>query len=1481
MPFPLGGETNVSQWKLRVWPGQPFPLGATWDGKGVNFSLFSENAEKVELCLFDSSGMRETDRILLTEYTDQAWHCYLPDVRPGQLYGYRVYGPYAPESGHRFNHHKLLLDPYARSMQGTTRWNEALFGFRHGDPAEDLSFDVRDSAPFVPKCRVIDGAFSWGESCRPRTHWLDTVIYELHVRGMTKRHMEVPERMRGTFSGMTIPAVVRHLRNLGVTAVELLPVQAFFDEWHLVKKKLTNYWGYSPIGYFAPHPRFATPGLEVEEFKTMVRVLHDAGIEVILDVVYNHTAEGNQMGPTLSFRGIDNATYYRLEPTRKRYFQNYSGCGNTLNLHHPRVLQMTMDSLRYWVEEMRVDGFRFDLAPTLARRGDGRFDGDAGFFKAASQDPVLSRVKLIAESWDLGQDGYQVGRFPPGWAEWNDRYRDGVRRFWKGDGGMVGDLASRLTGSSDSFKHGGRRPWASLNFITAHDGFTLRDLVSCNQKSNFDNLEENQDGTNNNYSWNHGEEGPSNDPAIRQLRLRQMRNFLATLFFSQGVPMMVAGDEFGRSQKCNNNAYCQDNEISWIDWGGISPEDRELEAFVRKVIALRQRHRVFRRNRYLTGSTIPGTEVRDVVWLRPDGQEMTRPDWENHANKTLGMLVSGVAGDCDRSPCGEVQSDDTCLVIVNADGADVTWTLPAIPAGEEWLLQIDTSQGDGSGGDQRHVARSDYLLNARTLVLLERVPCQGEATAAQPLSIVSSHGGDDLEQLNKLAEEAGLEPGYWTVFGEWRATPFQTMRSFLRAMGLPAENREQIVASRRQLAEEPWRRGLEPVVVVHGVGKPVSVTLVVRADHADQALEWVIIEETGTQHVGRCTPRDLPVVAERMLEGHGLQQRRLTLPATPALPLGYHRLEMQGAALVGGMAKMAVIIVPQRCYLPESLQGDARRRTWGFSPQLFALRSQRNWGIGDFTDLRNLVEVTARKGGGIIGLNPLHALFPHHPDRYSPYSPNSRSFLNPIYIDPEAVPEMEQAPAVRKLLEKAATKAEINRLRKTDMVDYVGVAKIKWQVLRDLYAVFRKHHLDDGKDGVSERGRAFRHFQAERGDALRHLALFNVLDDHFARGEKGVHTWTQWPIPYRRPDSPEVMRFALEKRELVEYYQYLYWLADAQLAAANAQAGTRGMAVGLYADIALGVEVNGAEFWANQDKFLGSARIGAPPDEFNPKGQDWGLPPYNPRMARIEGYQTFATTLRATMQRAGAVRLDHVMSLTRLFWVPEGGTAADGGYVRYPFEDLLGIVNLESQRNQCLVIGEALGTVPDGFRERLGEAGILAYRLFYFERDGQGGFLDPAAYNDLSLVAVTTHDLPTFAGFWEGVDLEEKQRLEIFPTQALADRVRAERAVDRQRLLEALTKRKLERPTAPAEGVLPPWSPELTRAVYQFMAKTPGKLLMVQMEDLIGQRHQVNMPGTVTEHPNWQRKLSVDLESLVDDPHFLAMVAMLAKERPV
>ena len=560
----------------KVWPGQPDPLGATWDGKGVNFALFSAHADKVELCLFDRSGQHEEARIVLPEYTDEVWHCYLPEARPDQLYGYRVYGPYDPAAGHRFNPNKLLLDPYARAISGQWLRSDAVYGYRAGGPREDLAIDRRDSARYMPKCRVVESAFTWDHDRHPRNSWEETIILEMHVRGFTIRHPEVPERQRGTFSALASPAVIDYLVELGVTAIELLPIHAAVTEHHLAERRLPNYWGYNTIGFFAPDPRLLPAG-SVAEFKTAVKRLHEAGIEVILDVVYNHTGEGNHLGPTLSFRGIDNLSYYRLESDRRHYL-DVTGCGNTLNTDHPRVLQLVMDSLRYWALEMHVDGFRFDLAPALAREN-GDYAQGAAFFDAIRQDPALARVKLIAEPWDVGHAGYQLGNFPPGWAEWNGQYRDSVRRFWKGDHGMVAEVASRVVGSSDIFGYRGRRPWASINFVTVHDGFTLQDLVSYERKHNEANGEDNHDGHDANFSWNCGVEGKSDDPAILDLRDRQRRNLLATLLLSLGAPMLLAGDEFGRSQQGNSNAYCQDNQISWLDWQKIPAGRRGIARF--------------------------------------------------------------------------------------------------------------------------------------------------------------------------------------------------------------------------------------------------------------------------------------------------------------------------------------------------------------------------------------------------------------------------------------------------------------------------------------------------------------------------------------------------------------------------------------------------------------------------------------------------------------------------------------------------------------------------------------------------------------------------------------------------------------------------------------------------------------------------------------------------------------------------------------
>jgi len=716
--------------QMRVWPGYPYPLGATWTGVGVNFAIFSAHASRVELCLFDSAeATKETARVVLPEQTDEVWHGFLPDARPNQLYGYRVHGPYDPAVGHRFNPNKVVMDPYAKAVARTVRWADEMFGYRVGHADQDLAFDDRDSAPFAPLAAVVDPAFTWGDDRPPRTPWHNTVIYEMHVRGFTMRHPAIEEALRGTYEALTREPVLDHLTRLGVTAVELMPVHHRTSDRSLEERGLTNYWGYNTVGYFAPERRFAAsraPVGAVREFKRMVRALHAAGLEVILDVVYNHTAEGNHLGPTLSLKGIDNATYYRLVGDQPRYYMDFTGCGNTLNMQSPQVLQLIMDSLRYWVLEMHVDGFRFDLASALARE---LYDVDrlGAFFDIIHQDPVLSHVKLIAEPWDLGQGGYQVGNFPVLWTEWNGRYRDSVRRFWRGDGGTVSELATRLAGSNDLYAHNGRQPYASINFITAHDGFTLQDLVSYNEKHNDANLEGNRDGENHNLSSNGGVEGPTEDPAIRIVRERQKRNFLATLLLSQGVPMISHGDEMGRTQRGNNNAYCQDNPLSWVDWT-LDEDRRRLLAFTTSLIRFRLSQPTLRRRRYFQGRHIRGGDVKDLAWFAADGREMNDDAWNADFVRSIGMLLSGSAIE-ELNERGEPTLGDTLMVLLNAHTGRVPFVLPAPGGNLRWQRVFDTFDPHARSASFKQGAR--YPLQGRSVAVLKTVaPVRDQRRAA-------------------------------------------------------------------------------------------------------------------------------------------------------------------------------------------------------------------------------------------------------------------------------------------------------------------------------------------------------------------------------------------------------------------------------------------------------------------------------------------------------------------------------------------------------------------------------------------------------------------------------------------------------------------------------------------------------------------------------------------------------------------------------
>jgi isoamylase len=699
---------------MRVWPGGPHPLGATWDGEGVNFALFSEHATGVQLLLFENESDGEpSETITLTEKTDFIWHTYLPDARPGTLYGYKVDGPYEPAQGHRFNASKLLIDPYAKAVSGGVRWSDDLYGYTVGDERQDLSFDTRDSSSAMPKSIIVDPAFTWMDDRSPNTPWNQTVIYETHVRGMTMQHPGVAPHLRGTYLGLASDPIIDHLLSLGVTAIELMPVHHFASDRHLVEQGLDNYWGYNSIGFFAPHVGYATEGSQqqVSEFKSMVRTMHRAGIEVILDVVYNHTAEGNQLGPTLSLRGVDNSAYYRLMPDDKRYYLDYTGTGNSLNTLHPRAMGLVTDSLRYWVEDMHVDGFRFDLAPVLVRGVAA--EQPSAFFEIIQQDPILSKTKLIAEPWDASPDGFRLGQFPPGWSEWNGAFRDCVRRFWRGDPGQVPELASRLTGSSDIFGPSGRRTYASVNFVSCHDGFTLNDLVSYDNKHNEANGENNQDGTNDNASRNWGAEGPTESARIARTRDRMKRNLIATLFFSQGVPMLLGGDEFGRTQEGNNNAYCQDNESSWFDWE-IGESGVELRNYVRDVISIMQSNPILRRRGFFTGEDTYGYHTKDVTWIRPDGKEMTESDWAEPSAQSVGMLLFGPAAD-ELDIRGRFSTGESVLLLLNASTKSFSYALPTMELPGVWEEVLNTAR---PGPWTRVVRNKTINLNAHSSVLL-------------------------------------------------------------------------------------------------------------------------------------------------------------------------------------------------------------------------------------------------------------------------------------------------------------------------------------------------------------------------------------------------------------------------------------------------------------------------------------------------------------------------------------------------------------------------------------------------------------------------------------------------------------------------------------------------------------------------------------------------------------------------------------------
>ncbi len=1350
-------------------PGRPEPLGVLPMAGGVNMAVWSGHAEAIEVCLFDAQGETELARLRLPGRTGAVFHGHLAGVAVGARYGLRAYGPWWPAKGHRFNPAKLLLDPFAAAIDRPFQLHKTMF-----DPPDASAPDPADSAAAIPKAIVLPPPEPGLPP--PLFAWERQIIYELHVRGFTMRHPGIPPALRGTFAGLGHPAAIAYLQRLGVTAVELMPCAAWIDERHLPPLGLTNYWGYNPVALCAPDPRLAPGGWP--EVRAAVAALQGAGIAVLLDVVLNHTGEGDVLGPSVSLRGLDNASYYRALPDGPERLINDTGCGNTLALDRPPVLRLAMDALRTWAQRAGVDGFRLDLATTLGRRPAG-FDPAAPLLSAMAQDPVLRERAIIAEPWDIGPGGYQLGAFPSGWGEWNDRTRDTVRRFWRGDAGMLGALATSFAGSADVFPS--PRPVSrSINFITAHDGFTLADLVAYGEKRNAANGEANRDGTDNNLSWNNGTEGPSDDPAVRASRARDVRALLATLLLARGTPMLSMGDEAGRSQQGNNNAYAQDNALSWFDWDGL---DCDLLAFTTRLVQARRDCPALRGPAALTGAAVDESGVPDVAWFGADGQAMSPGRWDDAQNRTLIAALY--------VPASEGEAADRVLVAVHGGASPVQVTLPVPRTGFAWWLLTDS----GAPAAPFHIAPDTQQVASRSVVLWRELPA--------PRRVLADTG----EALGRLASATGIAEGWWDLEGKHHQTSDDTRRSLLRSMHLPGDTAAEIADSLARLSEAA-AAPLPPALVVRaGQGGDLRLGPSLR----DGALRLTLEGDDGNRlefdiaaGQGVAEPLAAP-------DGRVLPTRRLALPPLPA---GRYRLGIDGSDTICHLT-----VAPPRCHLPATLR--AGGRAWGIAAQLYTLRrGLGDQGIGDLTDLAALSSGAHAVGAAAIGLNPLHALFPQDRTRASPYHPSDRRFLKPLCIDVAALPV--DTPALRAALAVAAP--VFASLASGKLVDYPGVWEAKRVVLETAFASFQP-------------GPDFFTFVAEGGDALLGFARFQAI------AELHGADWRRWPVALHDPSNPAVAAAAPPAR--VEFALFLQWVADRQLAAAAA--ASAGMDIGLYRDLAVGAAPDGAEAWAAGALLMQGVSVGAPPDPLGPLGQVWGLPPPDPHRLRAAGYAPFVGLLRANTRHAGALRIDHVMGLARLFLVPDGGRAQDGTYLAYPLRDLLGQLALESVRARCLVVGEDLGTVPDGIRAALADHDVLSYQVLRFNRDWDR-LRPPARYPVNAVACAATHDIATLAGWWRGADIVERAALGLLDSAAEAAERQARQA-ERAELLALLEGEGLE-------------ADDLLAAVHALLLRTPCRLVLVQADDLAGETIGVNLPGTDRERPNWRRRLAVDVPAL-------------------
>ncbi|GIX40891.1 MAG: hypothetical protein KatS3mg129_0624 [Leptospiraceae bacterium] len=1429
------------------------------------------------LCFFDEN-FKESLCIPIRNRTHYIWHCYVEGIRPGQLYGYRVNGPYDPENGHRFNPSKVLLDPYALAIGRDLIWSEEHFSYRY--PFNFKERDLRNNADKAILGAVIDPAFSWGNDKQLEIPWKDTIIYEVHVKGFTKLNPYVPEELRGTYLAFTTEEVIKYLKDLGITALEFLPIQHSITEYHLYKQNKTNYWGYNPIAFFAPNPRYAYDKSvmgAINEFKTMVKVLHQAGIEVILDVVYNHTAEGDHTGPTLSFRGIDNLSYYRVYEERKDLYLDFTGCGNTLNHKNHHVLQLIMDSLRYWITEMHVDGFRFDLASALARE---LYDVDrlTSFFAIIQQDPVISKVKLIAEPWDLGKDGYQVGNFPPGWSEWNGKYRDTIRRVINEYDTNLSDFATRIAGSSDLYKKDDRKTYSSINFITCHDGFTLRDLVSYEQKHNLDNGWNNMDGTDLNYSKNYGIEGDTDDLKIKLLRLRKQKLFLTTLFLSQGVPMLLAGDELNRTQKGNNNAYCQDNEISYISW----EEDEfsmELHLITKFLIYLRKENEVFRRKEFFEGEEKKIMEVKDIYWLHKDGREMEKEDWNKEL--TLGVLLPSEFG--ERFDFYTSLDGNTFLILFNFSNEKVHFKIPEIIS-TRWKIIYSSEKhffiSHEEQNDQEiiekinHILQKNYKLNIyknnfNSNLFEDLQIYMSDGMFYMPNEIISlneysikilqadknwkeAHVKRNyrLKILDILTQNLGIYKKYYDLMGKEYNLTNSEIFMILRAMHLPVKDLSSLEIVYENYKNDLWFQGIQSTYIFY---------------EDDEINLELSIPDTMKQFKIQIKDDNENIVFEKQIEHYKILEthtisfskfKKLKMLKTRIhfnikLKIGYYNFFILQNEEIYSRGKL--IIVPEKAYNDDNIYT-------GIWIQLYALNSKTNLGIGDFGDLKKLAFILKKYGYNIIGLSPLHYLPLNQPEMISPYYPASRLMIHPIYIDIFSLKEFTQSKnAIKKWKEFINI---IEQEKKHKIIHYPLIYKIKKEILYEIYTDFIINNQNN---------KIFQEFNEykKNNDLLLYHSIYEVAKEIFRK--------MQIPKDIFKFHYPMQKQFINEYWNKIDFYSFLFFLAEKQFLTLIEELQKEN--IYLYLDLAVGSAPDQIEmeYFENFYPYVYSknARAGAPPDQFSPFGQDWGITVFNPYILKKFGYEPFIMLLQRNCFKNVFLRVDHIMWLYRLFWIVREGKEKTATYIRYPDKDLFGILCLESQKNKSIIIGEDLGTVPEEVRNLLKEKSILSWKVLYFEKDSNNNFIDPKFYSLNSVATINTHDLPTLAGYWIGKDIEEKLKIGIY-TEEEAKKQYEIRNKERQKFIELLHQKEYfkEKESITEDSI---YDDEIAYYFYKLLSESPSKILLASIYDMLGESDQPNLPGTTKEYPNWQIRLSVPIEEIENHPYFISITNALSE----